>query len=403
MMDTSLRTVLFSCVLITLFLSSSAQTCSNYAFASNKIFSACNDLPYLNSFIHYTYNPSSQTLQMAYRRTQIDSSQWVAWGVNPTAPRMVGSQAIVAFQQSDGTMKVYTSPLTSYQTQLAEGELSFPVSDLSATYSNNEIIIFATLQLENSSTTLNQVWQDGPISSNSPGMHSTTGNNIQSMGTLNLLSRLSGNTGGGAGGNSQTRKKNIHGLLNAIGWGIMMPLGVLIARYMRVFSSADPAWFYLHVTCQTSAYIIGVAGWATGIRLGSQSPGITFTSHRTIGIALFCVATLQVIALLVRPKKDHKHRLYWNIYHHSVGYSVIILSIINIFKGFDILNPEKFWEKIYIGIIVVLAILAVLLEIVTWIIVLKRKKALIVEKTTTNGNNGNYGYNGYGGRANQRV
>lgn len=401
-MDRSSRIVLLSCMLVSLFILSSAQTCANYAFASNKTFSACNDLPYLNSFLHYTYNPSSQTLQMAYRRTGIDSSRWVAWGLNPASQGMIGSQTIVAFQQSDGMMKVYTSPLTSYQTQLDEGELSFPVSDLSATYSNNEAIIFATLQLQNISTTLNQVWQDGPLSGNTPGMHATTGNNIQSMGTLNLLSRLSGNTGGGAGGNSQLRKKNIHGVLNAISWGILMPLGVLIARYMRVFSSADPAWFYLHVTCQTSAYVIGVAGWATGIRLGSQSPGITFTSHRTIGIALFCVATLQVIALLVRPKKDHKHRLYWNIYHHSVGYSVIILGIINIFKGFDILNPEKFWEKTYTGIIVVLAILAVILEIFTWFVVLKRKKAATIEKTT-DASNGNYGYSGYGGRGNGRV
>ncbi|KAJ0804065.1 putative cytochrome b561/ferric reductase transmembrane [Helianthus annuus] len=74
----------------------------------------------------------------------------------------------------------------------------------------------------------------------------------------------------------------------------MMPLGAIMARYVRVFESLDPAWFYLHVTCQTSAYIIGVAGWATGIRLGSQSPGIQFTTHRIIGIILFCVATLQV-------------------------------------------------------------------------------------------------------------
>ena len=88
--------------------------------------------------------------------------------------------------------------------------------------------------------------------------------------------------------------EQIHGVLNAISWGILMPGGILIARYVKVFEFADPAWFYLHATCQTSAYIIGVAGWATGLQLGKDSPGIQFTAHRTIGILIFSLATLQV-------------------------------------------------------------------------------------------------------------
>lgn len=91
-------------------------------------------------------------------------------------------------------------------------------------------------------------------------------------------------------------KLQIHGVLNAVSWGILMPIGAIIARYMRVFKSADPAWFYLHVTCQSSAYIIGVAGWATGIKLGSESSGVQYTAHRAIGIVLFCLGTLQVYA-----------------------------------------------------------------------------------------------------------
>ena len=86
----------------------------------------------------------------------------------------------------------------------------------------------------------------------------------------------------------------IHGILNTVSWGVLFPLGVIVARYMRTFPSADPAWFYLHVGCQVSAYAIGVAGWGTGMKLGSESVGIQYRSHRYIGIALFCFATLQV-------------------------------------------------------------------------------------------------------------
>jgi len=69
-----------------------------------------------------------------------------------------------------------------------------------------------------------------------------------------------------------------------------------------------------------------------------------------------------VFALLLRPKRDHKYRFYWNIYHHSVGHLVILLTIINIFKGFDILKPEKKIKNAYIGGIVALAVNALWME-----------------------------------------
>lgn len=203
---TIIRHALFSCMLVSLFLSSSAQTCTKYTFASNKLFKACNDLPFLNAFLHWTYDPFSGDLQIAYRHTQITPSSWASWAINPSGVGMIGAQALVAFQKSDGAMRVYTSPVTAYTTTLQEGDLSFPVSDLSATFSNNEIIIFATLKLQNAST-LNQVWQDGPLVGDNPGRHDTSGDNIQSAGSLNLLSGEAGTTGGG--GNSKTKKRNV--------------------------------------------------------------------------------------------------------------------------------------------------------------------------------------------------
>ena len=88
-----------------------------------------------------------------------------------------------------------------------------------------------------------------------------------------------------------------HGVLNAVSWGVLIPMGAMIARYLKVFKTANPAWFYLHVACQASGYIVGVAGWGTGIKLGNDSPGIKYNKHRNIGIALFAIGTLQVTIL----------------------------------------------------------------------------------------------------------
>ncbi|XVE50996.1 hypothetical protein DITRI_Ditri02bG0002000 [Diplodiscus trichospermus] len=194
-----------------------------------------------------------------HRHTGITSSRWVVWATNPTSIGMVGSQALVAYQQTDGSMRVYTSPITQYQTQLRESGLSFDVWDLSATYENNEIIIFANLGLPNDGTTLNQVWLEGALSGNTPQMHATSGANVRS----------------------------IYGDLESSFW------------YLKVFKSADPAWFYLHDSCQFSTYVVGMAGWGTGLKLGTESPGIQFDAHRTIGIIL---VSLQVFALLLKAK-----------------------------------------------------------------------------------------------------
>lgn len=90
--------------------------------------------------------------------------------------------------------------------------------------------------------------------------------------------------------------------------------------------------------------------------------------------------------MLLRPKPDHKYRLYWSIYHHVTGYAVIILSIINVFEGFDALNGQKNWKKAYIGVIILLGAIAVLLEAITWFIVIKRKKTTSVSDKYPHGN-----------------
>lgn len=74
-------------------------------------------------------------------------------------------------------------------------------------------------------------------------------------------------------------------------------MGGIVARYLKTFKSADPAWFYLHVACQLIGYGVGVSGWATGIHLGNLSKGITYSLHRNIGIAVFALGTVQVYDL----------------------------------------------------------------------------------------------------------
>jgi len=61
-------------------------------------------------------------------------------------------------------------------------------------------------------------------------------------------------------------------------------------------------------------YGVGVSGWATGINLGKESKGVTYTGHRNIGIAVFALGTLQVI------NQEHSISSFPSIQHLSNCY-----------------------------------------------------------------------------------
>ncbi|KAM2176025.1 hypothetical protein ACFX1Q_035362 [Malus domestica] len=320
-------------------------TCTSQTFANNKLYSKCADLPVLSSFLHWTYDPANSTLSIAFISPPSKSDGWIAWAINPTSTGMPGSQTLLAYKKADGSMAVKTFNISSYK-DILESKLSFDVWDTAAESSGGVFRLFAKLKVEKE--TVNQVWQVGPsVSDGFPAKHDFLTPNLNSKGTLSLTG---GTTTTTASGGSKMKKRNIHGILNAVSWGLMFPIGIIV-----------------------SGYAIGVAGWATGIKLGSESKGVVYTNHRNIGIVLFALATLQIFALFLRPKKEHKFRFYWNIYHHTLGYTILVLGIINVFKGLDILNPAKHWRSTYIIVIITLGALALLLEAITWIVVLKRK------------------------------
>ena len=97
-----------------------------------------------------------------------------------------------------------------------------------------------------------------------------------------------------------------------------------------------------------------------------------------------------MFALFLRPSKEHKLRKYWNVYHHGAGYAIPVLGLLNVFKGLDMLQPESKWRTAYIAVIAALGGIAVLLEIVTWIMVLRRKS-----NQSTKPYDGGYSNNGH--------
>lgn len=382
--------LLVLCFLCSLQQRSGAQSCNDVDFSGGMSYKTCNALSVLSATLHWTYHESNGTVDIAYRAQQ-SSNGWVAWAINPDSEGMSGANAFLAFH-SGGSVTLYMTRFASTQvssSDVTNGSLTFAVHSQKAEYSSagGYYTIYASLDLPGNRTTQNTVWQASTqLSGGVPSGHSLSGDNVMSTSSVNFLSGQSSS----AGGTPRLHRKNIHGVVNTISWGILLPIGAIIARYLKVFKSADPAWFYLHVAFQCSGYIIGLSGWIIGLQLGSDSKGITYHKHRNLGIAIFALATLQVFALFLRPNKDHKYRLHWNIYHYLIGYGVIVMSIVNIFEGFDILDPAKKWKNAYIAIIAILGAVALALEAVTWPIVITRRS-----RDDKAGHAAGHGENGY--------
>ncbi|KAF7815909.1 cytochrome b561 and DOMON domain-containing protein [Senna tora] len=321
----------------------------------------------IDSSIHWNYHSVSNSIDVAFKKSNANPNAWIAWAINPTSTGMVGSQAFVAFRKSDGAITAYTSPVNSYGTRLEEGKLSFQVDALSATFQKDAIILFATFRLPENSSRVNHVWQEGSVSDDVPLIHALSASNVKSFGQLDFLSgKVSDHA---ASHNSRILIGKVHGILNGIGWGILMPIGVMLARYLKAFDNASPMWFHLHRALQILAYFIGTAGFGLGIYMRNYSH-----VHGYTGITIFSLATVQIfLAVFLRPNKDHNNRIFWNIFHYMVGYGIIGLSIFNMFKGFSIHNSFKMWRNVYFGLMVCLGCIIVILEAVTWVLVCKRK------------------------------
>ncbi|KAJ1703957.1 hypothetical protein LUZ63_003736 [Rhynchospora breviuscula] len=163
-----------------------ADSCSSHTFSDNRVYSSCTDLPHLGAALHYNQSISANSIDIAFRAPQ-SSFGWVAWGLNPKGSSMVGSQVLVAFFHSNGSLVAYPTQLDSYSPSMAPGDLTFPVSLVSAEYVKKEMIIYATLGLPDAKTKYNHVWQAGStVTGDVPGVHPTSGENVLSKGTVDF-------------------------------------------------------------------------------------------------------------------------------------------------------------------------------------------------------------------------
>ncbi|XWS09770.1 hypothetical protein CRYUN_Cryun39dG0017900 [Craigia yunnanensis] len=273
---------------------------------------------------------------------------WLAWGVNPDLPQMVGTSAIIAIKMpNQSTPVVHTYSITKdikLWCTLQPSDI-----DLRKAWSLRCIRQVSRISIAKRFWT----WRRGVVR------------------TLDTTGSLLFHPFASVRIRTDNDIPTIHGILNIIGWGTLLPIGVIIARYFREFPfKLDTWWFTFHSSCQVLGYILGSIGWGLGLLLGYESKYYTFHTHRVLGISIFGFTTLQVtqmLAFLLKPTREDEYRKHWNVYHHLLGYSLLVMIPVNIYQGIKILKQDnRNWKWAYNGILVFLAMVVLALEIYTW-------------------------------------
>lgn len=78
-----------------------------------------------------------------------------------------------------------------------------------------------------------------------------------------------------------------------IGWGILIPVGAIVARY---FKHLDSLWFYAHAGIQSLGFVLGLVGVIAGLVLNDRIKA-SVGNHKGLGITILAFGILQVIII----------------------------------------------------------------------------------------------------------
>ncbi|KAI0042345.1 hypothetical protein FA95DRAFT_587096 [Auriscalpium vulgare] len=132
------------------------------------------------------------------------------------------------------------------------------------------------------------------------------------------------------------KKARDHALVASIGFLILLPLGTLIARYLRTFTNG---WFWPHaaVNFLISGPVI-FAGWALGIQANSRFGGTVSDAHKRIGTALMILYIIQIfIGVFIHyvkiPIRIPGGRPPQNYLHAILGIVILALASWQVHNG----------------------------------------------------------------------
>ncbi|XP_015080218.1 cytochrome b561, DM13 and DOMON domain-containing protein At5g54830 [Solanum pennellii] len=138
----------------------------------------------------------------------------------------------------------------------------------------------------------------------------------------------------------------VHGFMMFLAWGILLPGGILAARYLKHIKG--DGWFQIHVYLQYSGLSIVFLGFLFAV---AELRGLSFSSlHVKFGMLAIVLAIAQPINAYLRPKKPgageevSSNRRIWEYIHVIVGRGAIVVGIAALITGMKHLG-ERYGDE----------------------------------------------------------
>lgn len=155
-----------------------------------------------------------------------------------------------------------------------------------------------------------------------------------------------------------------HAVLMSLSWGIMLPLGVFTAMFLRKvppLSGPGAFWFVWHKRLQVWGLGFAIIGFVLALVMVKGNHWAIV--HSKLGLGVMVAGLSQPLNALIRPKPTEKWRWVWNILHKSTGYGAILLGIVTIFLGCQALGVTSA-SLAGLGNLIAFCLLATLLVVV---------------------------------------
>jgi len=135
---------------------------------------------------------------------------------------------------------------------------------------------------------------------------------------------------------------HLHGLLNGVAFGLLFPIGFIVARFHRCRRSK--AWFIIHVCIQLTGVLFTIPAfiliWFAGASRLPTHP------HAILGVILMAITLVQPFIGIFRPhiKKDGTKSVYrkiWEWIHRIWGLSIILIGFAQVTLGVFLISPPR--------------------------------------------------------------